>query len=191
VLSEPDGLLAKFFDRAADEVRGHALGFVGRSLPPEEPLEQEVEEHLQSLWESRLATARATRKPADHSHELGAVGWWFGRGNLSGNWALAQLLAVLRLGVRPEPMHVVMERLPAVAQTRPLDALEALRRLAELDTQGWELVRTRNEVRAVLGSGLTAPGASVPSAAVDLTHWLGARGMDDLSDLLSSGAERP
>jgi hypothetical protein len=27
---------------------------------------------------------------------------------------LAQLLAVLRLGVRPEPEHVVMERLPAI-----------------------------------------------------------------------------
>src|SRR5438034_379501 len=84
-----------------------ALGFVGRSLPIEEPLEQVAEERLRSLWESRLAAARVTEDPASRSHELSAFGWWFGRGKLNGDWALAQLLAVLRVGVRPEPMHLV------------------------------------------------------------------------------------
>src|SRR5439155_22881794 len=99
-----------------DQITGHALAFVGRTLRNDEPLNPEVAERLQALWISRLAAAREGT-PMEHALELGAFGWWFGRQKLDEAWALVQLLAVLRLGVRPEPMHVVMDRLPEVAAT--------------------------------------------------------------------------
>jgi len=57
-LSDPEGLLQRFYARASDTLRAHALGFLGRNLhriSGEVPTENV--EHLQVLWQSRLRAA--------------------------------------------------------------------------------------------------------------------------------------
>ncbi len=179
-----DSLLVGFWEKAPDDLRAHAMAFVGRALNyAEEDIPAAVMNRLKELWAQRLAAATRAADKSKFAKEVSAFGWWFASGKLDTGWALDQLLASLELGRRTEPARMVLETLATTAQTHPLESVRCLRLIAEGDRQGWELYAGRNDVRPILQLGMENTDAR--EEAKQLIHYLGSRGFLDFRDLLS------
>jgi hypothetical protein len=84
-----------------------------------------VKERLVALWHTRFEACRA----AGDFKELETFGWRFGSGQLDSDWALAELLATLRVTKRIDPDFLVLEKLRTLAPTRPQEVVECLRHI--------------------------------------------------------------
>jgi hypothetical protein len=93
-LNESEGLLADFYARASDSLRGHALGIAGTSLRTKE-VPPQVLARLLTLWKRRLEAARSAKPDTPHAAELAAFGSWFVVGKLDDIWAIEQLKEAL------------------------------------------------------------------------------------------------
>jgi hypothetical protein len=180
-LSDPDGLVSRFLDRASERAREAALEFVGRSMQGDVPLDPEVALRFQALWANFLSTAAS----GEHVRELNGFGWWFVSGKLDETWSLTQLLNALNLGVQVEPDHLVVKRLGSIAQSMPSEAVECLRLMAQGDKEGWRIYRWRGDARAILAAGLSSSHPIAQKTSRDLINWFGARGIHDFRDLIS------
>lgn len=75
-LEGSDGLLTNFYNRAPDNVRGHAVWFLWRVLEKEKPgKEAELWIKIRRLWETRIAAALETETPRDMREELSSFAW--------------------------------------------------------------------------------------------------------------------
>lgn len=185
---EGKGLIGEFFAGSPDELRAHALDFIGRSLhnataaPPKEVLER-----LKELWEWRLEAAQGSGFPERFKSEMTTFGWWFSSRKFDDVWACVQLMKALRLVSKSEPEHIVVERLKEIAPSMPVCAVEALSMIVEGDKEGWGILGWRKQARSILASALQSGDKLACDAAVALVHKLGARGNLDFHELLSSG----
>ncbi|GIW90644.1 MAG: hypothetical protein KatS3mg109_1076 [Pirellulaceae bacterium] len=183
-LALDDSLLMDFWDKASDDLRAHAIAFIGRALKQtEEDIPAEVMNRLKDLWERRLEAATQAADQSQFEKEVSAFGWWFASGKLDIGWALDQLLASLKLGRRTQPVHMVLETLSATAHSHPLKSVRCLRRIAQGDPQGWELYAGRDDVRRILQLGMENTDAREETK--QLIHCLGSRGFLGFRDLLS------
>lgn len=182
-LSLDDSLFARFWQKAPDAVRAHALTFVGRSLKQTQGnIPAEVLERLKQLWEWRFTAAKEAPQPSDFEKEIAAFGWWFVSEKFDVAWSLAQLYAALQLVRKTEPAHMVLEHLSKTANTEPLLSVNCLRLIGEGDREGWGLYASRNHVRITLQQGLQ--DARSKQEAEKVIHYLGSRGFLDFKDLL-------
>ena len=110
-------------------------------------------------------------------------GWWFISPTFEEEWALAQLLAALRLAGFVEFAHMVAKRLAELVRTHPVPVLTALQLLIASDHQGF-LSLGWDSVTDILRSALHHPDAGVRQQAEALTHELGARGYRQFRELL-------
>jgi len=185
-LDEPDDLLMRFYAKASDSLCSHALAFVGRSLhSTEEEVAPQILDGLKVLWERRLNAARSATPPTSHIAELAAFGWWFVSAQFDDAWAIVQLKEALKLAVRVEPDHLVVERLATLAAAMPAHAVECLSLIIEGDKEGWHIHGWREHTRTILSTALQSTDETAQQAAVDLVHRLGARGYLSFRDLLS------
>jgi hypothetical protein len=184
-LADETGLLARFYEKTTDALRGEALLFVGRSLGcQDEPLTEEISARLKNLWKKRLATIKASGTPANHAAELAAFGWWFVSQKFNGAWAMTQLRAVLSLIQKAEPDHLVVEQLVALAATMPFEVVECLTLMVQGDKEGWNIEVWRDDLRRILITVLGGGDSAARQTAIDLVNRLAARGMPDYKDLL-------
>jgi len=186
-LEDETGLLARFFEKGTDALRGEALEFLGRSLGrPDEPLPEEISVRLKKLWERRLATITASGTPFNHTAELAAFGWWFVSQKFDDAWAMSQLLAALVLVLKAEPDHLVVERLVALAATMPLEVVQCLTFMVQGDKEGWNIGGWRDNSRKILAIALAGGDSAAKQAAIEHVNRLAARGMPDYKDLLQA-----
>jgi len=184
-LEDETGLLARFLEKATDALRGEALEFLGRSLGrPDEPLPDEISARLKKLWEIRLATITASGTPLNHTAELAAFGWWFISQKFDDAWAMSQLLSALVLVPKAEPDYHIVERLVALAETMPLEAIQCLSLMVQGDKEGWEIGSWRDDSRKILAIAIASGNPAATQAVFDLVNRLAARGMPDYKDLL-------
>jgi hypothetical protein len=179
-ISLEDPLLRTYWQHAPTEARRHVIDFLGRSVNELPELERDVEARLLAFWD--FADAEATR--TENFDELAPFAWWFGSKALPVRWRLDHLLALLRKRVKAEPAFAVAEELPAVAEQEPRDAVEALRRLLELEQRLWSFDSWREQIEQVLQHALEQPEPDVRQAAEDTAHWLGALGYREYRRLL-------
>jgi hypothetical protein len=183
-LEVPGSLLSRFFEKADDALRAHALETAGRILGQEqERLPSEVIERLKRLWEGRFKAAQPS--PAAHRAELGAFTWWFLSGKFDQAWSLDQLRQVLRLIGSVEPGFMVAQRLKEAAPSYPGLTVECLSLMIEGDREGWHFYQWREEARETLQAAKQTGDAAVLEAVDDVVNRLGARGFFDFRDLLS------
>ncbi len=185
-MGDPESQISKFWRKASDMLRGHALKFVGRSLNGTQgPVPPEILERLQSLWETRLAAAKRAPSPDTHRAEVAAFGWWFASGKFEDEWAMRQLIEALKLAGKVEPDHLVVERLAALVQVMPKEAVRCLEAIVKGDREGWGIYGWREHARIILVTALQSSDAEAITAAENLTHDLGSRGHLEFRDLLS------
>lgn len=186
--NKPEGLLALFYEKAPDALRGEALEFVGRSLcDTNEVIEPQILNQLQFLWEQRLKAARTATPPASHATELAAFGWWFASEKFDDSWAIEQLRDVLERVGKVEPDHLVIKRLAALADAMPVLAVECLRLIIEGDKKGWGIYGWSDEAKIILITALQGSNDEAKQTSEALIHRLGERGYWDFRELLPAG----
>jgi hypothetical protein len=177
-ISLEDPLLRTYWRQAGAEARRHVIDFLGRSAKDIPDLEATVETRLMAFWD--FATIEAAE--ADSNDELTPFAWWFASRALPVRWRLDHLLALLHKNVKPDPAFAVAEELPTIAEQEPRHAVEALRRLLELEERPWSFDAWEEQVEGVLRTALEDPDAR--HAAEDTAHWLGALGYPQYRKLL-------
>jgi hypothetical protein len=170
-LDDADGILAKFYTRAPDSVRGDAIDFIGRSLAQTPNTPQKVADRLRHLWENRLAAASEMDR-----EEMAAFGWWFISGAFDDEWLTTNLREALRKAEKVEPAHKVAERLAQIASSYPLIAVECLGYMVRGDAEGWGIRMWTDDAKIILATALASADPSARKAARNLRNELGARG---------------
>jgi len=182
-MGEPESILKKFFEKASDDIKGHAIEFVGRSLSSTEgEIPENVLARLMGLWENRIAAhAGEGISPV----EILPFGWWFTSSKFDDSWAIKQLLEVLKITKKIEPDHRVLEKLASLSKTFPNESVQSLGLMVEGDHEGWRVHSWREEARTILLNALQCGEETPREAAEDLINRLCAQGYLDYRELLS------
>jgi hypothetical protein len=182
---DENGLVVQFWQNANDELRAHAIEFVGRSLintsgdiPPE------IAARFKELWATRLDTAKGSANISQFLEELAAFGWWFRAGKLGYQWELDQLKEVLILAHKIEPDSMVVERLGELADTEPRDVVESFKILVETTKKSWGVYAWQDEAKKILATVLQSPDPQAREEAIALVHRLGSMGHLHFRELL-------
>jgi hypothetical protein len=183
-----DELLAAFFTKASDGLRGHMIEYVGRSLRDTPHIPPETIERLKRLWDVRLDAAENSRDRSVFTEEMAHFGWWFASKKLPDDWAISQLKDTLKIAKKSVPDHLVVERLAELAPSMPLETVECLGMLAEGDKNGWEILGWNQAPEKILSTAMRSADQDARIAAIDLVHRLGALGHFQFRALLSGGA---
>jgi hypothetical protein len=181
--SEPDGVIARFFLRASDRLRAHALSFVGRSLGDEKGSEirEAVLDRFRNLWKWRL---EGEEPDSGRTRELLAYGWWFASGAFDTEWAAAQLVDVYeRTGTAPADYWVLV-RLAKVAHTIPRQAAELLRAMAKDPSDSLQFSACRAEVAKALTPALEGSDPDARAIATEVINRLASKGASEFGSLL-------
>lgn len=181
-----DPLLDDFFAVASDAVRGHAMWFVGISVPGwKDEAPAEVYGKLQALFDRRLAAARSAASPDGFSAELSNFGYWFTSQKFEERWSLETLLAVLQLLKKTASEMDVVKRLRELCPQYPTQCVSCLRLMIEGDKEGWVLIGVEGDARGLLKRALESNNPEGSSSARLLIEWLIAKGQFGFRDLLS------
>jgi hypothetical protein len=183
-MDEPDGLLNRFWNKAPASVRGHAIDFIGRSLkntvgkvPPE------VLRRLKYLWETRLGVAE--KEPGKHKEEMEAFSWWFYSEKFDDKWAINQTMKALEISGKTRSDYLILERLAAVVETMPKEAIQCLEIIARDDREGWSILGWRDYTRTILSKALQGSDPEIKKLAKDIVNYLLSRRYYEYQDLLS------
>lgn len=188
-----DPILQTFWANASPDVRRHTIEFVGRSATELDGASEDVVvQRLIKLWELILSEGHAWNSTGN---DLTSFGWWFSASALPADWRLTALLDLLRDNVKPEPAFLVVEELPRLVESAPAKAAEALRRVLELEEQGWSVDSWSEQIEQVLRSSLGSSDPEARRLAEDTAHWLGSLGYRQFRHVLeearpTSGAVR-
>jgi hypothetical protein len=175
------GLLELFYERASLERRAEAIESIGHALMDDE-VTDEMAPRVRDLWNRRLAAVEASEEEGA-GKELRGFAWWFASGKLDPAWSLEQLAAIVAAGGRIHPDHLVADRLAALRDEHLPAVLRALELLIESGTRPWFVLGARDEIEAILVSGLAADGEPAERAR-DIVNRLVARGHVDYERLL-------
>lgn len=179
-----DDLVAAFFKAARPKLRGHGLEWTGRVLMQlHQPLSPEAQNRLTALWEWRAKQAPIA------TEELQAFGWWFASGQLDQGWCFDVLETLLFDAVLPEPDHMVVERLAAIAENYPVLAVKCLARMVDLGSNDWSIHGWLGSARTILVAGLKSTDADANQRSEGAIHKLGALGFRDFRDVLKKVGE--
>lgn len=186
VITLEDSSMAGFYDKASPALCAHALDFIARGLRETEEMPPlDVLIRLKTIWERRFQKVRNLSKPNPYFVELAEFGGWFASNRFDSNWAVVELLEVLRLVGRAEPDHLVVERLASLSESMPSKAVESLRLLVEGDQEGWGLLSWHGHARTILSSALNSDEPQAREEATAFVNWLAARGIRNFLELLS------
>ena len=179
-LEEPSGLLSRFFQIAPDELRAHAIAFVGHTVQAQEvELPGSFLMRLSSFWERRLQEAKVN--PADHQAELAAFGWWFSSGKFDDAWALGQLLQVLELGATVDEAKTVVSRLAAVADRVPHQAVRCLAAILKREQHSVTVATWSEDAKMVLEKAIQSRDSAARSAAIQLLDFFDVSELEQLA----------
>jgi hypothetical protein len=184
----PEDLLELFLERAAPEVRRHAMWFVGNGVSSAGAT-ADVMVRGRAYWESRLAEASKSANPDAYRSELGAIGQWCFHGKVDEAWLSEQLVRMLRAGFAPTDAFSIVEWLQKIAPRhvdRAVEVLEALVRHRDVDR--WAYMTQREPIRAVLREGLERGSGGTVERAVRTINFLASIGETSYLDLLPSSS---
>jgi hypothetical protein len=186
-LTDPEGLLFRFFDIAPDKLLGHAIGFVGRSLHnTKEDIPPRIIERLRMLWSLRLDAARHAAPPSSHAGELAEFGWWFTSEKFDEEWATTQLDNVLHITGDVEPDHLVVEHLAKLAPSMPIAAANCLNLIIKGAREPWSVYGYQDPARAIIATAIKSGDVTAREIAEDAVSRLMAKGHMGFRDLLPS-----
>lgn len=184
-LDDPERFLSRFFAKAPDQLRAHALEFVGHSLRnSEKPISTQVLERLKALWEWRVKVGSNTAQRASHINEFSAFGWWFSSKRFDETWAIAQLERALQQNGSIEALHLVVEYLAELSSRMPLLVLECLGLLVQGSSETWWITSLREHVHRILTNALNNQDLKGQQGAKDLIDRLAANGYSEFLDLI-------
>ncbi len=178
--TDADSLVKRFFTNATLSEASNAVAFVGRSLLDSSPDVADVVNRFRTIWEQ--LTNFVIDEASDRTQLLKPFGWWFASKCFDSEWALEQLVRVIRITGGIEPDFMVMERLVELATAYPVRSLEVLRLLVRQDDQGRNVLGWKDSAHTMLKAALAVN--ETKELAQEIIHELGARGYIDFRELL-------
>jgi hypothetical protein len=185
LMNEEGGIWQYFWKKASPTLRSKAIEWIGRSfyqtkgdVPPD------FKERARAIWEQRLAYAREHAEEVKSNNELNGFGWWFASAQFSLDWALPQMREVLNYSNKFDADYFVMKRLAPIAKDWPLESIQVMTGLVNLDREGWGVSGWTNEARQVIEAARDSGNTRARDLAIDLIHRLGAFGHLEFRDLL-------
>ena len=185
---EAGSLLVRYFDAADDELRGHVISSVGRSLKDAKDMDDFCRQRLMRFWEARLA---ASGTGAAHRWELASFTWWFAATEFPGEWALKQILQVIKSGAGVDPEFLFFERLAELSAEHGRLAVDCLKSLLDSRAELRELSFHKDEVRAVLQGGMCTGDDRTVQQVKEIVNRLAFNEMPQFRDVLSSHPRGP
>lgn len=181
-----DQLLDDFYALASNEVRGHAIWFIGTSVAgSNEDPPYEVFVRLQNLFSKRLESAQNAASPDAFSSELVNFGHWFTSKKFDERWSIETLLAALRLSKKTSPEMNVVKRLSEICPRYPVECVSCLRSIIEGDREGWIILGVEADARGVLRQALDSNNPDASLFARRLIEELISKGQFGFRTLLS------
>lgn len=182
-LENPEGLLARFYGAASDNLRAHAVDFLTKQLHnPEVEVSEEVLARLRTLWEVRLNSLKELA-PDQRAKELGAFVDMFASGKFNRRWSMEQLNEALSLGAQVDRDRDVMEFLTSHASDMPLLAVRCVGKIIETTEEHWRMLVRRESIREILTLATRSTDEEAQREAKEQANRLVARGYSDFNDL--------
>ena len=179
-------LIERFFENASDDLKGKALGFIGRTAENfEGQIPDDTVHRLTALWERRISSISVSNGVENHKKELKSFGWWFMSSQFDDEWAIDQLLGVLQAIKKIDGDGHVVQRLAELSDSHPFKTTQALRLMTEGDEHGWGMGLWRDNARLILENALNSSESSAQQRAIDLINYLASRNDRQFVDLLS------
>lgn len=182
-------VLERFFEKAPEQNRVAFMRGLGWLLSRDQSeVSPELLKRLQRFWEWRISTILSLPATTTYASELKTFGSWFACGKFGSQWAIAQLMEVLRLAKNVDDKRKVRRRLVALAPSMPLEAVKCLDLMAE-ERQGkdWFFTDDQEDSRAIVSAALQLGDEETRKAAKELINRLFARNYADLRGLLPEG----
>jgi hypothetical protein len=177
-----DAPLKEFYDRAPEELRAHALEFVGRALKDSDKVPPEQIERLKALWENKLA-ANTGKGKKKSSKEVAQFAVWFWSGKFDDNWALEQLIASMKSSEDVEREFFILERLTRLSATIPRETLIALDLLIRSAHRKRDYFHGRDEAKAIIENGLRSVDSATQKKAREIANFLLSLRYSEFRDL--------
>lgn len=172
-----DRLLDEFYALAPDELRGHAMWFVGTSIANwGDEVPPEVFERLRELFQGRLRTAQQAASPEMYTKELANFGYWFTSRKFEEGWSMEMLLATLQLTKKTHAEMDVVKLLAERCPRYPFECVACLGLMVEGDQERWLLLGVEANTRRALKLALDSNHPEAVSSAKRLIENLIARG---------------
>ncbi len=181
-----EGLMNQFFDNANPDLRGHALGFIGDSIAnTDASIYPDIMKRFYGLWAWRLGIALKAGDPRPFHSELKAFGKWFGTQKLRPvQWALEQVLMVLKLVGRIDADEAMVSYLANLADEYPKKVLECFRLMVLNEDDGYTMWLWKKHGKRLLSAIIAGADLDTHDQAIDLVHRLGAMGHREYRELL-------
>jgi hypothetical protein len=184
-LGAADQLLDEFYALAPDELRGHAIWFVGTSISRwEDGAPAEVFERLRQLIQRRLQTAQQAVSPEMYTKELANFGYWFTSQKFEERWSMEMLLATLQLTKKTRSEMDVVKLLAERCPRYPVECVACLRLMVEGDSERWILVGVEEDAKRILRQALDSNNPEAAISTRRLTEHLIAKGNFGFTTLL-------
>jgi hypothetical protein len=181
-----DTMLENFYAKASDVILEHAMTFIGQSLMSfdKKDLTSTLIERLKRLWLSRLEAAQSPNSDSTHKLEVSAFGWWFASEKFEDEWALAQLLSVLKIADEIKAEHEVVKRLSDLASNFPDIVIDCLSLMIKKDKRSLFVLAWHEQVRQILNTAINSDNQKACDEASELINRLSAAGHLQFRELL-------
>lgn len=190
LIEEPDGLISDFFIVASEDLRRHAVWWIGQRMEywyfESSEEKKELLGRLGRLWETRIEAARDSSSPQAHRDELSAFGGWFLSGQFEEEYALRRLAETLEITHWTRKYREVLARLSELSEEFPKMALRCLRYLASArDTKTVSFHGEAEEsARKILEVSLASNNSDVIREAQEVLDLLLARKLFQFQDMI-------
>ena len=166
-----EGPLVEFYERASEELRAHALNFVGRALKDSDNVSSDQLERLKQLWEQRLAANTGTNAQKS-SKEVAQFAVWFWSDKLDDDWALEQLIASMKVSEDIEREFFGIPRLARLSASIPLKSLIALDLLIKSAHRKRDYFHGQDEAKTIIENGLRSSDLTAQKKARQIANYL-------------------
>lgn len=184
-LTEQGGLMTKFYQKASRPLLAHAIEFVGFSLQKTEtPIPPEIIDKLKTLWLHRLNIVK--EQHPDDVTELIPFWRWFNSEKFDDEWAINQMIEVLRLRGRIEPEILITKRLAKLSSQMPSETITCLSFILGGEKEWWVIYSCKDDAHVILENGLHKGDEKTKEMARTIINKLAFNGYTDFRALLSS-----
>jgi hypothetical protein len=170
---QSDSLLNKFYEKASDNFRGHAIDFIGRSLSNiEGEIHPEILERLRYLWKKRIDEAKQSSNTENHTEEISAFSWWFKSEKFDDKWSVEQLKEALTVIEKVNHLfqYRVIDRLIHLASKIPVEVIDCISLMVRKNDNYIK----ENEIKSILQLIFQLDNEQAKEKAIALVHYLGS-----------------
>jgi hypothetical protein len=172
-----DSILNKFYAVARDDLRAHAMDFIGKILDDDKStLPEDAKARLMAFWERRIEDARAQYATKEYDKELLGFAWWLHSEKFDPIWMLEQTENVLRLCRYVEHEFLFTEPLASLSSRFPEKTVACLFLLVQKLKTDQSFILKRENIVTILNAGFSSADATTNQTAVAIKDSLLAHG---------------